>query len=375
MLDSRGQVQITDTYYSPAVNICAVIFIVPTVLGVGGRIFTKKAFVRKVNEDDYVILAALVFSLAQIATVFVATDHGLGQQWENISVSQKVVLQKSTYASGILLIFSLVLTKLSVISFMQSLSPSTINLRSGYAIAAFLALWGVVSVFVSAFQCSLPNPYDVYYGKCLDVYGFWMSFSILNIISDIILIAWPALIILKVRTGLWRRIIIVMCFACRIFVIGAIAAQMCFLRDTRKSTDVSLDSWKLAIATQLMQCLSITTACIPYLRPFLDSLESGLLRSDDLRRRGMSGGGGYTGSGSHGSSQKHPSIPSKNGTRTGTSTDEVPLRPAGNAKSITQVHAEPNHAWDEESTSTRAEITLSTSWSVAEVGGLPKQVS
>lgn len=60
MLDSRGQVQITDTYYSPAVNICAVIFIVPTVLGVGGRIFTKKAFVRKVNQDDYVILAALV---------------------------------------------------------------------------------------------------------------------------------------------------------------------------------------------------------------------------------------------------------------------------------------------------------------------------
>lgn len=98
------------------------------------------------------------------------------------------------------------------------------------------------------------------------------------------------------------------------------------------------------------------------------------MRSDDLRRRGMTGGGGYTGSESLGPSQKHPSIPSKNGTRNGTSTDELPLRPTANAKSTTKVHAEPNHAWDEESTSTRAEITLSTSWSVAEVGALPKQV-
>ena len=36
---------------------------------------------------------------------------------------------------------------------------------------------------------------------------------------------------------------------------------------------------------QLVQSFSIIFACIPYLKPFFASLESGLIRSDDTRRR------------------------------------------------------------------------------------------
>lgn len=34
------------------------------------------------------------------------------------------------------------------------------------------------------------------------------------------------------------------------------------------------------------QSLSNVTACIPHLKPFYESLESGMIRSDDMRRRG-----------------------------------------------------------------------------------------
>ena len=63
--------------------------------------------------------------------------------------------------------------------------------------------------------------------------------------------------------------------------------------------------WRVVICTQVVQCLSIISACIPYLKPFLESLESGLMRADDLRRRdntglygskGESGGSGYNSS-------------------------------------------------------------------------------
>lgn len=37
-----------------------------------------------------------------------------------------------------------------------------------------------------------------------------------------------------------------------------------------------------------MQCLAIFTVCIPNLKPFLDSLESGQIRIDDMRRQGRS---------------------------------------------------------------------------------------
>lgn len=62
--------------------------------------------------------------------------------------------------------------------------------------------------------------------------------------------------------------------------------------------------WQAVVAAQVVQCLSIVTACVPYLKPFLDSLESGQMRADDLRRRGKTGVSGYGGSGGSGSNQR-----------------------------------------------------------------------
>ena len=38
---------------------------------------------------------------------------------------------------------------------------------------------------------------------------------------------------------------------------------------------------------EIVQCVSLTTACIPYLQPFLLSLESGMLWGDDYRRQSI----------------------------------------------------------------------------------------
>lgn len=43
--------------------------------------------------------------------------------------------------------------------------------------------------------------------------------------------------------------------------------------------------------TEVVTCASILAICIPNLKPFLDSLESGQIRIDDLRRQGKSSSG------------------------------------------------------------------------------------
>ena len=47
------------------------------------------------------------------------------------------------------------------------------------------------------------------------------------------------------------------------------------------------------MCNQLVQNLGIITACVPYIKPFLESLESGMIRTDDLRRRGVTAAYGY----------------------------------------------------------------------------------
>ncbi|KAL8827336.1 MAG: hypothetical protein Q9191_003246 [Dirinaria sp. TL-2023a] len=75
-------------------------------------------------------------------------------------------------------------------------------------------------------------------------------------------------------------------FALRIMVVAACVCKLVFWNRLPKPTDPTIDTWSVTICTQIIQCLSISCACCLYLKPFLDSVESGLIRSDDMRRRG-----------------------------------------------------------------------------------------
>ena len=47
----------------------------------------------------------------------------------------------------------------------------------------------------------------------------------------------------------------------------------------------------MTLCTQIIQCLSILTTCLVYLKPFLDSLETGFIQVGDLKRRRVPGFG------------------------------------------------------------------------------------
>lgn len=46
--------------------------------------------------------------------------------------------------------------------------------------------------------------------------------------------------------------------------------------------------------TQVIECTTILTSCVPYLRPLLESIPSGLYGSDEIRRRGTPSELGYS---------------------------------------------------------------------------------
>ena len=64
-------------------------------------------------------------------------------------------------------------------------------------------------------------------------------------------------------------------------VIGATIAQVVYVL----SASLASASWQATLCTEIVQCATITTACIPHLHPFLVSLESGWLRADEFRRQ------------------------------------------------------------------------------------------
>ena len=79
--------------------------------------------------------------------------------------------------------------------------------------------------------------------------------------------------------------------------IAAVIFQMVALDKSLHTPDLSYE-WLPAVAMIIAQGLGIITACVPYLKAFMDNIESGMIRSDDLlRHREVSGtrvrGNGY----------------------------------------------------------------------------------
>ena len=77
---------------------------------------------------------------------------------------------------------------------------------------------------------------------------------------------------------------------------------MIHIKQAIESANPMFDMWPPTVINQVILCMSIMATCIPYLKPFLDSLESGQMTAGDLRgtrsrSSGNRSGGNYNASG------------------------------------------------------------------------------
>lgn len=87
--------------------------------------------------------------------------------------------------------------------------------------------------------------------------------------------------------SMYKKIVIACCCGTRLILIVAVVAQLAYFNSATLSDDLTFDLWPTVVCTQFIQSLSIIMACVPYLKPFFDSLVSGMIRNDDVRRRGL----------------------------------------------------------------------------------------
>lgn len=73
--------------------------------------------------------------------------------------------------------------------------------------------------------------------------------------------------------------------ACSVIVSTII--DITYLRQELSARDTTFDAWAAVLCADITQNISIITACVPYLKPFFTSLQSGMIRADDLKRRGQ----------------------------------------------------------------------------------------
>lgn len=143
---------------------------------------------------------------------------------------------------------------------------------------------------------------------------WWNAISILNIVTELAIIALELGITAQLRVARKRKASIMSLFACRFLqvchhratntpdfdrVLVAAAIQLAYFHqennDPDTNEDLMLGYWRSALCNQIMQCLAIVTTCLPYTKIFMEGFESGLFRVDGSRRREDYASKGYSG--------------------------------------------------------------------------------
>lgn len=248
------------------------------VLSVCARLGTKYAMAKRLASDDALIIIAQVTSLAQCIAISFAATSGLGTSLGDLSPSQIDGFLKAEYASTPFLLLTLALVKWSICVFINHLSPNAVNRHVDMAFRSTIGLWFVSGTAVSIFQCSIPKPWD-YIDRtgCTDRRAWWTYVSVLNMVTEFGFVFLYVWIIGKLHISALKKTTVLLVFLTRLFVIGAAAAQLAVLWSAYMKPDITESLWLPTVCNQIVVFLSVLTACLPYLRPLMESLESGIV--------------------------------------------------------------------------------------------------
>ncbi|KAF2175456.1 hypothetical protein K469DRAFT_680035 [Zopfia rhizophila CBS 207.26] len=268
---------------SPVVQILTWFFFVVAIFSVCARLGTKYAMSRSFGWDDRIMLMAFAIYFGQCITISIETANGLGKHLDTLTDEQVMAFLKADYASLPLLVLASALVKWSISIFIKNLSPSSVHRRADLILRIVVGSWLVVAVITALFQCSIPTPWDFIEGKhCIHRGAWWTFIALLNIITDLCIVALHFVIIGSVQISASRKTAVLCIFSSRILVAVAAVAQLALFWRALSDPDITFSQWLPTVCNQIVLSLSFATACLSYLKPFMESLESSVIRVENV---------------------------------------------------------------------------------------------
>ena len=227
-----------------------------------------------------------LFLVGQSVAVTVMTANGYGKPSTELSSTQMSTILKAQYSATLLYIPGLLFSKLPTLVILNVVSPLERFRKLLFLTALVILAWAGSSEIVSAFQCRPLLTWNFVDGQCLDRVAFYTYFEVMNAVTDLLLVLLPIALVANIKTSISRRLSVLSVFCVRSMSVGAIIAKLILLMSETNDDPFSA-TWPVTICTQLIQFLSLLSACLLYLRPFLEALTPGFINGDDLRRRGQ----------------------------------------------------------------------------------------
>ncbi|KAH6963073.1 hypothetical protein DER45DRAFT_640656 [Fusarium avenaceum] len=264
---------LTDDNHAALVVITAIIFFIYAIFGIIGKMIIRLN-ITSMKDFDILLLAAALLYFVQTICVIAACSSGLGEHRDDISEDDFIRFSKLMYASRIFGILVHATTKVSLGLLIRQIDrQGGLNLAN-MILGGVVIAWAISGVLITAFQCSLPQPWLAENRQqCPNQGPIFVFNGVMIIVTDLALCILPVAMMWEVQTSIRRKIIVMALFGTRLIVpiitIPEITHALYMFGD---SDDVTWQAVSTMIWGQIALGLSVLTVCIPSLKGVIDSL-------------------------------------------------------------------------------------------------------
>ncbi|KAF5022850.1 hypothetical protein F66182_5083 [Fusarium sp. NRRL 66182] len=171
-----------------------------------------------------------------------------------------------------------------------------------------IGCWALSSILVKIFACSLSSPWDYINSECADMVAVWIYIDVLNMVTDLVITGIFVHMVASLQMPSGTKAMVVGVFGSRLLVMPPVACHIYYYQRALNSTSPIFDMWKPAVIVQVIQCVGITTTCIPFFMRFLKTFESGQMGAGDLFGSASKSSNSRTGNATRGAARSRAAL-------------------------------------------------------------------
>ncbi|OJJ97715.1 hypothetical protein ASPACDRAFT_45812 [Aspergillus aculeatus ATCC 16872] len=156
-------------------------------------------------SDDYLLGVAVAVAIAQISVVLYQTHLGWGKSSELLDQSSTERMDKSAYASDLLYLMVLGLSKCCTSLLYQHLTTHAARWIPRSLLGVSI-IWTIVSVILVGIRCSRTQPWTDINDNCRSLQPHWTATTALDILLEILLFIYPIRLIYSLRLRRSRKL-------------------------------------------------------------------------------------------------------------------------------------------------------------------------
>ncbi|KAJ4302366.1 hypothetical protein N0V88_002510 [Collariella sp. IMI 366227] len=219
--------------------------------------------------DDIAIVVSLAFSIVLSVAIQLAVTHGYGMHKADLTQAELATSLKWFFIAQTPYKVVVCLNKVSVIMLYLRIFVGGSFRIATYAVLFVVVGYGIGGIFATIFQC-IPIKGAWLKGsdaKCINSDIFWVAYAVLNILTDIMVVALPIWPIMRLQLRRRERFML-----CGVFLMGIFVTITSILRITsvqnslHNRQDQTWNFIERGIWTLVEANLGIISACLPVLK-------------------------------------------------------------------------------------------------------------